>query len=239
MADFALVPQQSSLRVDKFHAAVPDSDISDFKQLLRLSRLAPQTYENLQDDRRFGVTRKWLSDAKQHWEYVHDWRKTEAYINSFPNFTAPINDDDGENLTIHFVALFSQKPDAVPLMFLHGWPGSFMEFLSILDILKKKYKPQDLPYHVVVPSLPGYAYSSGPPLTKNWATEDMARMMNKLMVGLGFGSGYVVQGGDLGSMTARMMGVYYSSCKAVHRMPNTSTPVILSADFHSQFYDAP
>ena len=216
MARFDVIPHNCSLNVHKFEAAIPQSDVNEFTQLLRLSKLGPETYENLQNDRRFGVTRKWLKDAKEHWEYLYDWRKTEAYINSFPNYTTPINDDDGENLSIHFVALFSHKADAVPIMFLHGWPGSFLEFLGILDILRKKYKPEDLPFHVVVPSLPGYAFSSGPPLSKNWATEDIARTMNKLMVGLGFGSGYMVQGGDLGSMIARVIAVEYAACKAIH-----------------------
>ena len=217
MAGFDVVPQAASLRVNKFEAAVPENELNDFKQLLRLSKLAPETYENLQEDRRFGVTRKWMSDAKQHWEYVFDWRKTEAHINSFPNYTTPINDDDGEQFSMHFVALFSHKADAIPLVFLHGWPGSFLEFLGILDILRKKYKPENLPFSVIVPSLPGYGYSSGPPLTKNFEMQDMARIINKLMVGLGFGSGYVAQGGDIGSSVSRILAVDYPSCKALHR----------------------
>ena len=217
MADYGVVPHSASLRINKFEAAVPESDLKDFRHLLRLSKIGPKTYENSQQDRRFGVTREWLEKAKEHWEYVYDWRKTETYINSFPNFTTPINDDDGEQFSIHFVVLFSHKADAVPIMFLHGWPGSFLEFLSLLDTLRKKYKPQDLPFHVVVPSLPGYTYSSGPPLTKDFKTEDMARIMDRLMVELGFGSGYAVQGGDLGSAVARVMAVDHKACKAMHR----------------------
>ena len=217
MANYGVLPHNASLRINEFKASVPDSDLNDFKQLLRLSKIAPPTYENTQEDRRFGVTRQWMLQAKEHWEYVYDWRKTENYINSFPNFTTPINDDDGENFNIHFAGLFSHKADAIPICFLHGWPGSFLEFLGLLDTLKNKYKPEDLPFHAIVPSLPGYGYSSGPPLTKDWKTEDIARMMNKLMVGLGFGSGYVVQGGDIGSMTSRVMAVQYPAVKAMHR----------------------
>jgi len=113
---------------------------------------------------------------------------------------------------IHFVALFSQKPDAIPIVFLHGWPGSFLEFIDILSTLKARYSPQDLPYHIIVPSLPGYTFSQIP-LDKNFKTEDMASMMHTLMVGLGFGSGYVVQGGDIGSFVARVMVVKYEACK--------------------------
>lgn len=214
--DYGIVPQAASLRINNFEASVPESELSDFKQLLRLSKVGPKTYENTQRDRRYGMTHQWLTDAKQHWEYVYDWRKTEARINSFPNFTTPINDDDGESFNIHFVALFSHKADAVPLTFLHGWPGSFLEFLGILDLLKERYKPKDLPFHVIVPSLPGYGYSTGPPMTKDWKKQDMARIVNKLMVGLGFGGGYVAQGGDIGSFVARILAVDFPACKAMH-----------------------
>ena len=210
-------PHNTSLRLSPFKAAVPDSELQAFKTILSHSPIGPKTYENQQQDRRFGVTHKWLSEAKQRWQYEYDWRKTETRINSYPNFNTPINDDDGENFNIHFVALFSHKADAVPLVFLHGWPGSFLEFLGILDVLKSKYKPHELPYHVVVPSLPGYAYSTGPPLGKNWVMQDMARIVDKLMVGLGFGSGYVSQGGDIGATVARILAVKHPACKAMHR----------------------
>lgn len=84
----------------------------------------------------------------------------------------------------------------------------------MLEVFRKKYpSAKDLPFHLIVPSLPGYGYSSGPPLDKNWAFEDAARVINKLMVGLGFGSGYVSQGGDIGSFLSRMLAVQYDECK--------------------------
>lgn len=99
---------------------------------------------------------------------------------------------------------------------LHGWPGSFLEFLPILRLLKGKYTPQTLPYHVIVPSLPGYAYSSPPPLNRDFRLENCAEIMDKLMVGLGFSDGYVVQGGDIGSIVARVLGALQPRAKAVH-----------------------
>jgi len=166
---------------------------------------------------------------------VSERRTTEDRINSFPNFKSSIKDDDGDTYDIHFVALFSQKKTAVPIVLLHGWPGepflhlcvltehpdscigSFLEFLGVLDLLKAKYTSANLPYHVIVPSLPGYAFSSGPSRKRDWVCEDMARIMNKLMVGLGFGGGYVAQGGDLGAFVARILAAQYEECKAVHR----------------------
>lgn len=90
-----------------------------------------------------------------------------------------------------------------------------MEFFGILDILKSRFSPKDLPYHVIVPSIPGYAYSSGPPLTRDWTTKQQARVMNDLMTGLGFGSGYVTQGGDIGSFISRALVVEHPACKGM------------------------
>ena len=91
--------------------------------------------------------------------------------------------------------------------------GSFLEFLSVLTVLSSGHTPATLPYHLIVPSLPGYAFSSSPPLDKNFRIEDVARLFDQLLVGLGFGQGYVVQGGDIGSMVARIMVNEYDSCK--------------------------
>jgi microsomal epoxide hydrolase len=142
-------------------------------------------------------------------------RKTEDFINSFPNFTLEIADETGPQ-NIHFISLISQKPDAIPLILLHGWPGSFLEFIPLLDILRTKYTPETLPYHVIVPSLPGFAFSSAPPLDRDFRTEDVARIFNILMTDLGFGVGYVAQGGDVGSKIARVMAAEHESCKVLH-----------------------
>lgn len=143
-------------------------------------------------------------------------RACEERINSFPNFKMPIQDNDGRTYDIHFLALFSQKVDAIPVILLHGWPGSFLEFLDILSLMVKQYTPETLPYHLIVPSLPGYAYSSSPPLDKDFRVEDIARLMNQLMLNLGFGGGYVAQGGDIGSKVGRVMAAEHEACKAVH-----------------------
>lgn len=208
---YAQVPSGASLKLEKFTAHVSDQDLNDFKQILKLSKVGPKTYENLQTNRYWGINRQWLVDTKAYWENQYDWRKTEARINAFPNYTVQI-----EEINVHFLAMFSKKQDAVPLLLLHGWPGSFLEFLSVCEIWQKKYKPEDLPFHVIVPSLPGYGYSNGPPLDKDYTVEDIARVMDSLMKGLGFGSGYVSQGGDIGSFITRVLGAKYDTCKAAH-----------------------
>jgi len=206
----------TTIQAKPFKVNIPESTLDEFKTLLKLSKLGPQTYENSQEDRRFGVTAKWMKDTKDKWLNDFDWKKHEAHINTFPHYIAPVVDDDGKEYSIHFVALFSEKTDAVPVVFIHGWPGSFLEFLSILTLLKNKYTPETLPYHVIVPSLPGYTFSSAPPLDQDFLVADIARIFNKLLIGLGFGSGYVVQGGDIGSEVGRILVTEYPSCKAIH-----------------------
>jgi microsomal epoxide hydrolase len=98
---------------------VPDQDLSEWRQLLQLSKLGPKTYENTQTEQNFGVTQKWLSDAKDHWLNSYDWHAQEKYINSFDNFKMQI-----ESVDLHFIGLFSEKKDAIPIVFLHGWPGT-------------------------------------------------------------------------------------------------------------------
>jgi microsomal epoxide hydrolase len=146
-------------------------------------------------------------------------RKQEAWINSFPQFKTSVTDEDGSQYDIHFAALFSKKSDAIPILLLHGWPGSFLDFLPILDLLKNKYTAETLPYHIVVPSLPGWAYSSIP--EKNVTIDDVSRVINLLASGLGFEK-YIAHGGDIGCLVAKVLGGSYPACKGV----TVSTPFL-------------
>jgi microsomal epoxide hydrolase len=146
-----------------FTLHVSDQDVSECRQLLQLSKLGPTTYENTQTEKNFGVTKEWLSNAKDYWLNTYDWRAQEKHINSFENFKMKIDEID-----LHFVALFSEKKDAIPIVFMHGWPGSFIEFLPMMDIIRKQYEKKDLPYHIIVPSLPGYTLSAPPTRTGPW-----------------------------------------------------------------------
>ncbi|KAL4926916.1 epoxide hydrolase family protein [Aspergillus undulatus] len=225
-APFTKLPTAASIKPSAFRIAISDEQLADFKTLIKLSKIAPQTYENLQGDRRYGVTHEWMAKMKGEWLDNYDWyhpnsirrpatyqcrRATEKHANSFPQYTTEI-----EGLTIHFAALFSEKADAVPIVLLHGWPGSYFEFLPMLQLFKDEFTPSTLPYHLIVPSLPGYAFSSGPPLDRDFTNADSTCIIDQLMRGLGFKSGYVSQGGDIGSRIARLLGVHYESCKAVH-----------------------
>ncbi|KAI1625308.1 Alpha/Beta hydrolase protein [Exophiala viscosa] len=216
MANYAKLPAGATLDVTPFKAHVDEDKLLHLKKLLELSPIGPAVFENTNAGRRYGIERDWLEHAKNVWLNDFDWRKQEDRINSFPNFNATVKDADGNDTNIQFLALFSEKADAIPIAFFHGWPGSICEFLDILEILRKKYSPKDLPYHIIVPSLPGYAYSSGPPLNTDYGIDLAAGALNNLMVGLGFGSGYIAQGGDLGSFVSRFLAMSYDACKGMH-----------------------
>ncbi|WPG99507.1 alpha/beta-hydrolase [Acrodontium crateriforme] len=226
MAGYDQIPTSATLKPTPFKAHVDEKQLSDMKQLLALSPIGPAVFENTSQNqgetlmstpaRKYGMRRDWLANAKEQWLRGFDWRTHEDEINKIPNFMAKVTGDDGIEFDIHFLALFSEKKDAVPLAFYHGWPGSFLEFMKILNILKERYSPKDLPYHVIVPSLPGYAFSSGPPVDVNYTINQASNVLHHLMVGLGFKSGYVSQGGDLGSFIARDQAASYDECKSMH-----------------------
>ncbi|KAK5064705.1 hypothetical protein LTR84_000539 [Exophiala bonariae] len=219
---FETLPNGASSTIKPWRVDIPQESLDELNVLLKRTPLAPPTYENSlpdAEDRHLGVRRDWLTAAKKHWEDGgFDWRKKEEYINTFPHFKAQIHDDAlSSDFDIHFVALFSKRSDAIPIVFVHGWPGSFLEFLPMLELLRSRYKTADeLPYHLIVPSLPGYTFSSAPPLDKNFTIDDAARLFDRLIVhDLGL-SAYVAQGGDVGGRVARSLASQYEHCKAAH-----------------------
>ncbi|KPM43171.1 hypothetical protein AK830_g3413 [Neonectria ditissima] len=135
---FGTVPPTVNVIPDKFTLRVPDRQIQDLKSLLAASRVGPETWYNKREDERFDTTRQWLTEAKHAW-LKFDWRKQEKRINSVPNFKSTIKDADVGDARLHVAALFSAKKDALPLLFLHGWPGSFLEFLPMWVIPRQKY----------------------------------------------------------------------------------------------------
>lgn len=146
-------------------------------------------------------------------------RKWESTINSFPQYKITIPDNDNKSFNIHFFALFSTSPSAIPILLPHGWPGSILEFLPLLLNIRTQYAdsgPESLPYHIIVPHYIGYGFSDPPPIDREFTHVDNARLLSKMMHALGFGSGYVVQGGDLGAATATAMANLDPSCKLVH-----------------------
>lgn len=220
--NFDVPPGNALTHPEPFTLHVPEEELKKFKRLLELSNIGPPTWWNQQDDSRFGVSRAWLIKAKDTWLSTFDWRKQESYINDFPNFKVIIKETDSCQIDVHFAALFSKKKEAIPIIFLHGFPSSFMDFLPMMDLLRNKYTPENLPYHIIVPSLPDYGLSGSLSQNLEMTLERAASIMNGLMIALGFENGYVAQGGDLGSMIARLMAMNYKECRAFHGMNSDS-----------------
>ncbi|KAL8918472.1 MAG: hypothetical protein Q9172_005413 [Xanthocarpia lactea] len=160
-----------------------------------------------------GVDLEVLKSLRENWLNKFDWEKEQAYLNSFEHFTATI-----EGLTIHFVHKPSNDPDAIPLLLTHGWPGSFMEFLPVIDPLTQKAKTstgKPVSFHVVVPSLPGVAFSTSPP--GNWTLADTARVFNTLMTEvLGYKT-FGVHGTSIGGfLTFDLYDKFNTTTRAAH-----------------------
>ena len=150
-----------------------------------------------------------MSDTIDFWRNKYSWREEEAKLNKLPQFTTPIDVDRFETLNIHFVHSKSSKLDSIPLLFLHGWPGSFIEVSKILPQLN------EAGFDVVAPSPPGFGFSTYTDMP-GFTNEQHAETMHKLMQKLGY-SDYVIQGGDWGSWIVRCMAILYpENVKAMH-----------------------
>ncbi|KAI1007112.1 hypothetical protein K3495_g1111 [Podosphaera aphanis] len=165
-----------------------------------------------------------LADMKRlvaAWERW-DWRAAEERLNQVPQFHLPITITDFGALGIHFVWQQSPVAGAIPLLFVHGWPGSFLEAIPLLAHLAT---PGAGPaFHVVAPSLPNFGFSDGP-TKRGFAIAQYAEVCHKLMLALGYPE-YVTQGGDWGFMITRAIGaIYPQHCKASHiNMPLAFAP---------------
>ncbi|KAI0048895.1 alpha/beta-hydrolase [Auriscalpium vulgare] len=182
----------------RFQIAVPDDAIA----LLR-RKLADATFPDELDEAGwdYGVP---LADVKRladRWQTGYDWRKHEATLNELPMFTRDVDVDGFGVLNIHYVHQKSTVENAIPLLFVHGWPSSFVEGHKILPLLTASL-PEHPSFHVVAPSLPSYGFSEGI-RKKGFRGAQYAELLNKLMVSLGY-TEYVTQGGDWGHMLTRI-----------------------------------
>lgn len=160
-----------------------------------------------------GPPAEWFQRLYNKWVNDFDWFVVQKHLNRHQHAIATIPDNEYD-LKIHFTHTRSMRTDAIPIILIHGWPGSFYEFDRLVDNLAAPQSESDPAFHVVVPSLPGFCWSSNPP-KRGWTMQDNGRLFDKLMAGLGYDS-YVVQAGDWGSFVARELGSKYPRCRAIH-----------------------
>lgn len=175
-----------------FQISVPDAAIEDLKARLTLAKFPDELDQAGWD---LGSP---LGDVKRlvtYWRDKHDWRKAEAEMNKYPQYTTTIHIDNFDSLKIHFVYKKSEVENAIPLLFVHGWPGTFHEGLKMFDTLTQGDGTKDPAFDVVLISLPNYGFSEGVK-KRGFAIEQYAECCNKLMLKLGYGE-YVTQGGKL------------------------------------------
>ena len=184
-----------------FHATFQDAELTELRRRINATRWPER--ETVTDATQ-GVQLATAQALARYWATEYDWRKIEAKINALPNFITEI-----DGLDIHFIHARSKHKDALPLIVTHGWPGSIIEQMKIIDPLTNPTahggRAEDA-FDVVVPSMPGYGFS-GKPTTPGWGPERIARAWVVLMKRLGY-TRFVAQGGDWGAVITDLMGVH-------------------------------
>ncbi|MEV6521387.1 epoxide hydrolase family protein [Longispora sp. NPDC051575] len=178
-----------------FRIAVAQSDLDDLRTRLRRTRWTDELpgagWER-------GVPVGYLKGLASYWAEKFDWRAQEALLNSHPQFTTEI---DGQR--VHFLHVRSERADATPLLLIHGWPGSVVDFLDMIAPLTAPGAGEPA-FHLVIPSLPGFGFS-GPTTGTGWTDTRIAAAFAELMARLGYDR-YGVQGGDVGAFVGPAIG---------------------------------
>src|SRR4030081_2868509 len=197
-------PQGSKQAADKnaihpFHVNVPEAELTDLRSRINSTKWPER---ELVADATQGVQLATVQALARYWGTEYDWRKGEARLNAMPQFITEI-----DGLDIHFIHVRSKHEDALPLIVTHGWPGSVIEQLKIVDPLTNPTahgaSAADA-FHLVIPSMPGYGFS-GKPTTTGWGPDRIARAWTVLMKRLGYRQ-FVAQGGDWGALITDQMG---------------------------------
>lgn len=202
-----------------FRVETPDDDLDDLRRRVAATRWPDQIPGSGWD---YGTDGEYLKELCAYWASKFDWRRVEDDLNQWPQFLTTI---DGQR--IHFIHARSPEPGATPLLLVHGWPGSVLEFMKIIrpltDPVAHGGSAEDA-FHVVCPSLPGYGWS-GPTREQGWETSRMAAAFVELMKGLGY-SRFAAQGGDWGSgIAVRLASDFPDNMIGIHvNMVMTSGP---------------
>jgi pimeloyl-ACP methyl ester carboxylesterase len=189
-----------STAIRPFHLEVPEEQLAELRRRIVATQWPEK--ETVPDDSQ-GVPLETMQKLARYWATEYDWRRCEAELNALPQFITEI-----DGLDIHFIHVRSRHEDALPLVVNHGWPGSVVEQLKIVDRLTNPTahgaSAEDA-FHLVIPSMPGYGFS-GKPTDTGWGPERMGRAWDVLMKRLGY-TEYVAQGGDWGAFVVDQMGL--------------------------------
>ena len=215
---------ETAIEIRPFHVDVPDEALEDLRRRIAATQWPEK--ETIADQSQ-GVPLAMMQKLARYWMTDYDWRTCQANLNDLPQFMTEI-----DGLDIHFIHVRSQHEDALPLVVNHGWPGSIIEQLKIIDRLTDPTAHGATAadaFHVVVPSMPGYGFS-GKPTSTGWGPERMGRAWDVLMERLGY-TGYVAQGGDWGAFVVDQMGLQApDGLLAIHtNMPATVPAAINDA----------
>jgi enoyl-CoA hydratase/carnithine racemase/pimeloyl-ACP methyl ester carboxylesterase len=203
MTQTSATPQgskQDKNAIRPFQANVPEAELSELRRRINATKWPER--ETVADASQ-GVQLATTQALARYWGSDYDWRKCETKLNALPQFITEI-----DGLDIHFIHVRSKHENALPLIVTHGWPGSVVEQLKIIDPLTNPTahggSASDA-FHLVIPSMPGYGYS-GKPATTGWGPDRIARAWVMLMKRLGY-TKFVAQGGDWGAVVTELMGV--------------------------------
>jgi len=183
-----------------FHVNVPEEELIELRRRINATRWPEK--ETVSDQSQ-GTQLETIQELARYWANEYDWRKIEAKINALPHFITEI-----DGLDIHFIHVRSKHEDAMPIIIAHGWPGSIIEQMKLVEPLTNPTEhggDASDAFHVVIPSMPGYGFS-GKPTTTGWDPTRIARAYGELMNRLGY-TKYVAQGGDWGAIVVDFMGV--------------------------------
>jgi len=186
----------STIRPFTYRAS--DAELDELRRRVLATRLPEKETTN---DLSQGVPLATVQKLAHYWATEYDWRKVEAKLNSFPQFVTEI-----DGLDIHFIHVKSRHPDALPLLITHGWPGTILHNLKIIDPLTNPTAygcDAANAFDVVIPSMPGYGFS-GKPMTTGWDPVRIARAWDVLIKRLGY-TRYVAQGGDWGAIITDLL----------------------------------